>query len=137
MRKSWGLTEKILSGEKVIESRWYKFKRLPWNQIKPGGTVYFKNSGEPVKLKATVEKVVQFEDLTQGKVREILEEYGKLDGITDKEIPRYFELFKHKKYCILIFLESVKPVSPFNINKAGFGAMSAWVTVSDIAQIKV
>lgn len=24
MRKSWGLTDKILSGQKKIESRWYK-----------------------------------------------------------------------------------------------------------------
>lgn len=28
MKKSWGLTRKILSGEKTIESRWYRFRRL-------------------------------------------------------------------------------------------------------------
>jgi len=29
MKKSWKLTEKILSGEEKIESRWYKSKYSP------------------------------------------------------------------------------------------------------------
>ena len=42
MKKSWGLTEKILTGAKKIESRWYKNKHTPWNRIKSGEIVYFK-----------------------------------------------------------------------------------------------
>ncbi|MBU4370146.1 hypothetical protein KKG58_05355 [Patescibacteria group bacterium] len=34
MKKSWNLTEKILAGEKKIESRWYKSKCSPWGKIK-------------------------------------------------------------------------------------------------------
>lgn len=48
MRKSWGLTSKILSREKKIESRWYNSKYPPWNRIKKGEIVWFKDSGEPV-----------------------------------------------------------------------------------------
>jgi len=51
MKKSWGLTEKILSRRKIIESRWYSAMRKPWNKIKEGKTVYFKNSGEPVTMR--------------------------------------------------------------------------------------
>ncbi|MBI3413268.1 MAG: hypothetical protein HY051_04265, partial [Candidatus Aenigmarchaeota archaeon] len=60
MKKSWGLTEKILDRRKTIESRWYKHRRTPWNKIKKGDTVYFKNSGEPVSIKTRVKKVMQF-----------------------------------------------------------------------------
>lgn len=137
MRKSWKLTEKILSGEKVIESRWYKFRRSPWDKIKAGDTVFFKNSGESVKLKASVDKVLQFENLTPDKVGEILEKYGKLDGVTKQDVPHYFELFKDKRYCILVFLKKVQNVVPFKISKIGFGAMAAWVTVENVAQIEV
>jgi len=71
MRKSWGLIPKILSGQKKIESRWYINKCVPWNKINLGETVYFKNSGEPVSLAATVEKVLAFSDLSPQKVEEI------------------------------------------------------------------
>ena len=36
MKKEWGLLEKILSGEKIIESRWYLNRSSPWGKIKKG-----------------------------------------------------------------------------------------------------
>ncbi len=135
MKKSWGLLPKILSGEKTIESRWYLNKSRPWGTITAGDTVYFKNSGEPVTMSCKVRKVIKFESLTPKKVSDILQRYGKEDGI-DNIIP-YYELFKNKKYCILVFLEKPQKMEPFEIDKKGFGAMSAWITVDDIKKIKV
>ena len=63
MKKEWKLTQKILSGEKKIESRWYSNRSAPWGKIKAGETVYFKDSGEPVSIKAEVVKVLEFSDL--------------------------------------------------------------------------
>jgi ASC-1-like (ASCH) protein len=137
MRKSWNLTSKILTGKKKIESRWYKTKYPPWNMIKSGDIVYFKDSGEPVTIKATVDKVIQFSGITPEKVREILDNYGNDDGIEKCDIPKFFEMFKDKKYCILIFLRGPKRIEPFDVDKTGFGAMSSWITVDDIDQIKV
>jgi hypothetical protein len=87
MKKSWGLTQKILTGEKSIESRWYKTRCVPWGKIKAREFVYFKDSGEPVTIRAEVEKVMQFSGLNPGKVREILEKYGKADGLEPDRIP--------------------------------------------------
>jgi len=136
MRKSWGLTDKILSGQKKIESRWYSVKYKPWDSIKEGETVYFKDSGAPVRIKAEVRKVLQFSDLTSEKVKEILEKYGDDDGLEREKIPEFFEMFKNKKYCILIFLKSPQAIEPFEIDKTGFGAMSAWIAVDNICKIK-
>lgn len=136
MRKSWGLTQKILSGQKKIESRWYKSKHCPWGKIKKGDFVYFKDTGEPVSVKAEVEKVRQYSHLTPGKVREILAEYGEKDGIEKNKTEEFFELFKNKNYCLLIFLKNPQKISPFEVNKAGLGMMSAWITVDDIDKIK-
>jgi ASC-1-like (ASCH) protein len=136
MKKSWELTEKILSGEKKIESRWYSVKYRPWNCIKEGEVIYFKDSGEPVKLKAEVSKVMQFADLAPKRVKEILDEYGDEDGLEKEKIPNFFERFKDKKYCMLIFLKNPQEIKPFEIDKTGFGAMSAWITVDDIEKIK-
>jgi len=139
MRKSWGLTQKILSGEKTIESRWYKNRYKPWGNIGPGDDVYFKNSGELVKIKAVVKKVIQFGNLNPDIVRKILKKYGENDslGIDSNDFEKYFEMFKNKRYCIIIFLKSVKKITPFDIDKSGFGAMAAWLTVNDINQIKI
>lgn len=136
MRKSWGLTDKILSGQKKIESRWYSVKCKPWNSIKAEETVYFKDSGGPVRIKAEVSKVLQFTDLNPDKVKEILYKYGRDDGIELRKIPEFLKRFKDKKYCMLIFLKNPQEIEPFEINKTGFGIMSAWITVDSISKIK-
>lgn len=138
MRKSWGLTRKILSGEKTIESRWYINRHKPWGVIQQGDVVYFKDSGEPIRLMAKVSKVIQFENLTPKRVRDILGQYAQSDGlgINERDIKPYFEMFKNKKYCILIFLKNPQAVKPFEIDKSGFGTMASWITVDNIDLIK-
>lgn len=137
MKKSWGLAQKILSGQKKIESRWYKSKCSPWGKIGKGDIVYFKDSGEPVSIKSEVEKVISFSDLTQEKIKQILDEYGNDDGIEKTKIKEFFELFKNKKYCLLIFLKNPKKVEPFEINKTGFEMMSDWLAVGNIDRIRI
>jgi ASC-1-like (ASCH) protein len=124
MKKSWGMIPMILSGEKTIESRWYQTKRAPWGKIKAGEIIYFKNSGEPVTAKAKISKVIEFENLTPGKIKEILSKYGK--QICIEEVPL------DKKYGILIFLKDPKKVKPFWISKEGFGQMTSWMTLSSL-----
>ncbi len=136
MKKSWGLLEKILSGKKKIESRWYLSKRAPWDRIRAGEIIYFKNSGSPVSLKAEVEKVLQFENLTQEKVREILDKWGGEGRICVRNYNESLKSNKDKKYCILIFLKNPQAVEPFEINKKGFGNMSAWICVGDVDIIR-
>jgi len=133
LKKSWKLIDKILSGEKKIESRWYKNKSAPWNKIKAGETVYFKESGSPVTIKTEVEKVLQFSNLTPNKVKELLNKYGENIGIKAND---FYEQLKDKNYCLLIFLKNSKKIKPFQINKTGFGLMSAWICVNNIEQIK-
>ncbi|KKT17413.1 MAG: hypothetical protein UV98_C0009G0012 [Parcubacteria group bacterium GW2011_GWB1_43_6] len=136
MKKSWGLTDKILRGKKKIESRWYSVKCKPWDSIKKGEIVYFKDSGGPVRIKVEVDKVIQFADLIPDKVKEILDEYSRDDGIEKEQISEFFERFKNKKYCILIFLKNPQEIKPFEIDKTGFGIMSAWISIDNISKVK-
>ncbi len=136
MQPSLVFLEKIVEGSKKIESRWLKFKRAPWDKIKPGETVFFKNSGGPVSAKAKAGRVIQFSDLNPRAVLEILKKYGKDIGIGTEEIPEFYSRFKDKKYCVLIYLKSARKIKPFSINKKGFGAMSAWITVDSVRKIQ-
>jgi ASC-1-like (ASCH) protein len=133
LKKSWHLTEKILDGKKTIESRWYMTRRAPFGKIKTGETVYFKESGEPVRMKAQVCDVRQFEDLDPKKVRDIFE---KFKGICPRDLEESIESNKDKRYCMLIFLKNPKPIKPFQIDKKGYGIMSAWICINKIDDIK-
>ncbi|MEK6964575.1 MAG: hypothetical protein AABX70_09245 [Nanoarchaeota archaeon] len=135
MKKSWKLLPKILSGDKTIESRWYMNKSAPWDKIKAGETVYFKDSGDPVTVKAQVSEVKQF-DLRHTLLSKILEQYGSKSKICLSNPDPDSPYFKGKNYCILIFLKEVEPIKPFDINKKGFGISSAWLCVKDINTIK-
>ena len=137
MKKSWGLTQKILTGEKTVESRWYKNRSKPWDQISAGETIYFKDSGEPVTVRAKVIKVLQFANLTSQKTKWILSKYGRSDlGIGKYVSPEIKNYFQDKKYCIFIFFDRVRKIKPFKIDKTGFGMMSAWLIVDDLEKIK-
>lgn len=133
MKKSWGLIPKIISGQKTIESRWYKTRRVPWNKIKAGDTVFFKNSGEKVIVKAKVEKVLEFEIATIDNAKEIIKRYGRKICLVENDPKKWNGM---PKYCVLIFLLSPHVLkNPFLINKKGFGMSSAWITVKNIKEI--
>ena len=136
MRKSWGLTQKIFAGEKTVESRWYFNKYRPWNRISAEDTVYFKDSGDPVTVKAEVAKVEQYADLDQVKRERILKKYSVRDLGTAGIMPEIREYIKDKRYCIIIHLKNPQKIKPFEIDKSGFGAMASWLTVDRIEEVK-
>ncbi|MDD2909843.1 MAG: hypothetical protein PHU74_02880 [Candidatus Pacebacteria bacterium] len=135
LRKDWKLLPKILSGEKAIESRWYQTKRAPFNKIKEGDFVYFKNSGEMVTAKAKVKKVLQYEIKGVSDLEFLVNKYGDKICLVDRDVSTWNSKIK---YCILIFLKEVEKLKkPFNINKKGYGLNSAWLVVGNINQIIV
>lgn len=132
MKKSWRLIPKILDGRKKIESRWGINKCSPWGKVKAGDIVYFKNSGEPIIAVAEVFKIQEFENLNFRKVREILEKYGGNDGISVSNLEETIKWARKKRYCTLIYLKNPRKIKPFNIDKTGFGAGAAWISVLNI-----
>jgi len=130
--KKRNLLSKIISGEKTIESRWYQTKRTPWHNIKKDDVVYFKDSGELITVKAKVKDVLFFDELNKEKVEKILNTYGKAICMETLEYTSYYD---KKKYCILIFLDEVLEIKPFDMDKTGFGNACAWMTVKNIKEI--
>ncbi|KKM06000.1 hypothetical protein LCGC14_1748440 [marine sediment metagenome] len=135
MKKSWGLLPRILEGAKTIESRWYKTRVAPWDRIQGGDAIYFKDSGAPVTLKGMVTKVLQFEVKRDGEAIDITKRFA--GGLGFSRVPdAVLNYISGKRYGILVFFDSVEKVKPFNINKAGFGMMSAWISVDNVNKIK-
>lgn len=131
MKKEW--LKRVELGEKTIESRWYKHKRSPFNNIKKDELIYFKETGKPVTLKAKVENALFFEGLNEIKIKEIIKNYGNKICINED----YIKELKDKNYCTLVFLKDIEKIKPFNINKKGYGLMNAWISVDNINQLTV
>jgi hypothetical protein len=131
LAKKRRLLQKILDGEKTIESRWYLSRRTPWKSISTGDTLYLKETGDAVTARATAGHVLFFE-LTPRLLHEIIRKYGKEIGLSAQA----FEKLKDKRYCILVFLKDVRSTPPFHVDKSGFGNMSAWITVPNIKRLK-
>ena len=132
LSKKFNFLSKILSGQKSIESRWTINRKPPYKTISPGDTVYFKNSGEAVTLRAAVSHVLFFQRLDLHEIRRILTEYGPNMGVTID----YARKVQKARYCTLIFLKNPHLVPPFTINKKGYGMMAAWITVPNISAIR-
>ncbi len=129
--------ERIKSGGKTVESRWYQYKKTPWQNIASGDRVFFKNSSEMVTLMARVIKVGFYSELVPSTAKDLVKKHADDLGLRGAEMEKFARYVEHKKICILVTLSDVIEVSPFAISKKGFGSMSAWITVADINQIKL
>jgi len=133
-----GLISKILSGEKTIESRWYKMRVAPWGRIGAGDVVYFKESGKPVTAKAKVATVQQCDHPTEAELVKLIAQYGGSPGICGVMEPReWLNWAKERPYVVLVFLKEAEVVQPFLINKTGFGSACAWLSVGDINRVRL
>lgn len=133
MTPSWKLIPKILSGEKLIESRWYQTRRAPWNTIAIEDRIFFKDSGKSIIAQATVSRVWQFEIGSIQDAKKIVAEFGDRICIVNADVKSWGKI---PKYCVLIELSNPKSIPSFVINKKGFGTGVAWMSVESIASIK-
>ncbi|WKZ23849.1 MAG: ASCH domain-containing protein [Candidatus Dojkabacteria bacterium] len=129
------LLDKILSGEKTIESRWYVHKIAPWGKITAGDVVYFKDAGKHVTVHATVHKVIQKKLQTPADALPFLKQFAKQIQLSEDALANLEWLHK-KRYMILIFLSKPQKTQPFSINKQGYGSACAWISVPDIELLK-
>ena len=92
--------EKILSGKKTIESRFSRKKSPPFGQISPGDLVYIKPSGKDIIGQFRVKKVIFFDGLETGDIKEIKEKHGSNLSVDEG----YWKGKETAKYATLIFI---------------------------------
>lgn len=132
MTPSWKMIPKILAGEKSIESRWYQTRRAPWGKVKEGDRIFFKDSGKMVTAVASVSRVWEFEIESMKEAQDIVEKYGKKICLANRDVKTWGKV---PRYCVLMELEKPESIQPFAVDKRGFGAGVAWMSVENIEQI--
>jgi len=113
----------ILAGEKTVESRFTKTRRPPFGCIAAGDKVLFKVSSGAVCAVGLVSKVVQFAELTPGRIKQIKNKYNKY--VLGSE--QYWYEKADSKYGTLIWLEKIEAIEAVRINKKDW---RAWVVLT-------
>ncbi len=127
--------ESLLSGEKTMLIRSSSDRQVPYDKVKVGETLYFlRNNGEGlIRAKATVTSVHFSEKLTKVKSLELVNENQEKLTLSDEQIKRW----GGKRYVVLVGVEKVIRLYPFDINKTKFGNMDDWIVVKDIEKLKI
>lgn len=114
--------DKILAGRKSIESRFTVTRRAPYGCVAARDKIFLKLSSGPVCASAFVKRVLEFENLSPGKIKRIKSKYNNLIlGGED-----YWADKRESKYGVLVWLEGVERIEPVLIEKKDW---RAWVVL--------
>ena len=115
--------DKILSGQKTIESRFSRVKSVPFGQIAVGDLVYFKLSGGSVMGYARIARVEEYDNLTPRQIDDLAKLYRQELALSEDFLARKME----SKFASLLFLERVVATEAWNYKQEG---RSGWIVLS-------
>ncbi len=129
-----GELENLLSGRKTMIIRGATGRKLPHGRVNQGDVLYFINNNAEgtVRAKAVVANVRNSDKLTEAESRQLVEKNQSKLRLTDKQMKRW----AGKRYLVLIQVSDIKTVTPFAIDKSGYGNMDDWLPVEKIAAVK-
>lgn len=117
--------EKILSGQKTIESRFSRVKIAPFGKVSCGDLVYIKPPGKEIIGQFRVKKVIFYDGLNLNDVSYLRAKYGK--EIATDEV--YWKGKENCRYGTLIFIGNSSRfiTSPVRIPKKD---LRGWVVLT-------
>jgi len=107
------LLKKVLSGEKRLESRFSKNRIAPYDVIENGDIIFLKETSGPIVAKAKAGIIKFFSHLSEDKV-DLLRMEFQSDLCADEG---FWEKKRSASFGTIIFLQDVKVIEPFNIEK--------------------
>ena len=123
--------QRILNGQKTVETRFSKAKIAPFAQIGIGDTVFIKPSGQDIIGQFKVAKVIFYQGLDQTDWQYIKATYGqKLSLGTNQENEKYFNSHSNAIYGSIIFITRVEQfiTSPIKFTKKD---LRGWVVLEN------
>lgn len=130
--------DKILCGQKKIESRWNKQKRAPFGHVQIGDRIYFKYSSGKVIARATVTKVDLFYmSKNYHHIEKFVIRHSRALGFESiKAAVQYFHERRNTNYVTFIHIAAIEQIAPFHIDKTGYGVQASWICVENIEKIR-
>lgn len=126
--------DRLLSGEKTMIIRGATGRKLPHGRVHTGEVLWFiENSGDGlVRCRATVKRVLNSEKLNEQESHQLISDHQGMLCLSPNQIKRW----GGKRYLVLIEVENVQAVTPFTVDRSGYGNMDDWLPTEDIESIK-
>lgn len=126
--------DKLIEGTKTMIIRGAAGRKMPYGRVNEGDILFFiNNNGEgKVKAKANVKQVFNSEKMTKEESIELVENNSDKLNLTDKQYKRW----AGKRYLVLIHVEDIEDLEPFEIDKSDYGNMDDWLPVENIESVK-
>jgi hypothetical protein len=122
--------QRILSGQKTVETRFSKRKIDPFGKVNVGDTVYLKESGKKdVVGQFIVKKIISFESLDQQDWDFIKTHYGQALSLGDPQSDEtFFKSHESANFGTIIFIGEVEQLitSPITFKKRD---LRGWVVL--------
>ena len=127
--------DKILAGEKTMIIRGAAGRKLPHGRVYQGDVLWFvENRGNGlVRCRADVKHVINSEKLSEQESLELIMNHQPMLCLSPNQIKRW----GGKRYLVLIEIENMQEVTPFEIDRSNYGNMDDWLPAEDIRSIKV
>ena len=127
--------EKLLQGKKTMIIRGAAGRKLPHGRVSKGDTLYFiRNNAEGVvRARGAVCDVFSSEKLSEDESRSLVDDNQDKLQLEPSELQRW----AGKRFLVLVNVEDVREVAPFQIDKSNFGNMDDWLPVENIDQYRM
>jgi len=103
----------ILSGHKTVECRLGQRSIPPHGFVDPDDIIWLKQSSGPIHGVARAERIRSYQDLDTATVQRLHRDYGQAICAEAS----FWRSHRYARYATLIWLEDVKPLPPFRIDK--------------------
>ena len=127
--------ESLLEGAKSMIIRGAAGRKIPYKRVEKGDFLYFINNNAEgvIKAKAVVMSVTNSEKMSKVESAKFVVAFQDKLQLT----PAQFNRWAGKRYIVLIEVDQVEAVEPFQIDKSEYGNMDDWLLVEDIEAVKV
>jgi hypothetical protein len=127
--------ERLIDGSKCMILRGASGRKLPYGRVNSGDVLYFiRNNGEgKVAARAVVKSAISTDKLTPEESNQMIDDHQDCLQFT----PHQKQRWGGKRFLVLIEVENVTVVEPFEIDRSQYGNMDDWLPVDQIETVKV
>lgn len=121
--------QRILSGQKTVETRFSRHKIPPFNAVHTGDIVYIKEAGKDIIGQFTVKSVISFEALEEKDWQFIKSSYKEQLSLGSEDLDsKFFQTHQAANFGTIIFISKVEQLitSPITFKKSD---RRAWVVL--------
>ena len=130
-----GEMEALVDGKKSMIIRGAAGRKMPYGRVEKNDVLYFINNNAEgaVRARADVLSVLNSDKMTKDESRALVDEHQEKLKLTTQQ----YERWSGKRYLVLVEVGNVREITPFAVDKSGYGNMDDWLPVGDINSVKV